>query len=40
MWKKIYKIPYAESIVGGLKLILYTIIVIGIGILFKVFERK
>ena len=40
MWKKIYKIPYVESIIGGLKLILYAIIVVGIGILFKVFERK
>lgn len=40
MWKKFYKIPYVESIVGSLKLILYAVIVVGIGILFKVFEKK
>jgi hypothetical protein len=40
MWKKIYNIPYVESIIGSLKLIIYTIIVVSIGILLKIFEEK
>ena len=39
MWKKIYKIPYFESIIGFVKLILYTLIIVGIGITLKIFEK-
>lgn len=40
MRKKIYKIPYAESIIGFLKLILYAIAIVSFGLLLKIFEKK